>query len=773
MSGRNRGRPRGRPKGRGRGRGRACQTDDSLVTRSSRSPSARSRAEGGQHIGNTLSSFPHGIHPGAPPATFPCSLPPGVQPPGLPQSFAQISPPGISMPRASSHSKSSRHDDQSPSRVSSGMQTTLPPSQQSGFNNGRHSHESSRQLSGSKQNMESGYGRQNLDHPSGDPRYVMDHQVRPSVRKAHRQSRDFPFQEEFEPTYSGLKEKRVSMTGQRLDKDSPYSSQKQTVDKTHKEMSHRIQFQNLEPSYQKSKKDSNYFEQKHDKEQMYASRRLDRDPSYSSSRMDRDQRYTNPKHDRDPIPPAPRRGRDSPYCLQRQEASHRSSSTDSSQSAGSQYADRDTSPHYSPSPSASYHTQGVQPYMFDSRNHSGDRDSGFSKHRDYSSERYPSQNTGSFSSPAMRQSVDSFNEPTSRDIQRENPFSALTYATDSHMHPKLGCSGKAGKSNKSGNIHPSYATTASGDNIPIQRMFSYPGHPDSRLLAGSDPQTDTRMCMDSPLKKTSDQGNHGRSGSLERNFIGQSDRDKSSNRKKQTTRNQHSDVQISSYSPQSPCYLSSSDIPNDVSSASGSIRTSSSPPKFNPNRRRKNDTEANPESTEPPPLIEPMAFQQQFLKHLQEQQHQKLQEGDTQDEELQQLQREHFLQEERMRREHMKQLEKMRQNHMKEAEQVQHELSSLEQKYVEHNTKVSCIINSMSNESLQSAFSKLMEMAISSINTIHSNSRNKIPALIKCSNTPSSRSNKVPHVINIIINSRKIKMARSLQDGGNNNNSSK
>ncbi|KAL8600419.1 hypothetical protein ACOMHN_052836 [Nucella lapillus] len=712
MSGRNRGRPRGRPKGgvagRGRGRGRACQTDDYLPLRSPRPPNInnaqtcnKAQGAGRQRAGpeRAVGQLPVPNPPwGAP-------LPPVFRP------VPRLLPLPLTIPRGSAHGRSGRNDDPSPGRVSSGMQTSLQTLPHSAGLGGRHGQDSSRQASVGK---EGGYGRG--DQGGIDLRYLPDPPFRPSTRKAHRQPRDFPFQEEFQPTYSAIKEKRISGTGQRHDRESsPYVSQKQTGDKAHKDSPHRGHGQGADSVYGKQKKDAGYFER--DKEQPYSSRRVEREACYGSPRPEREACYGSPRPEREACYGSPRqerearysrqdresggrRGRDSQYGPPRHDSPQRCSSTDSSQSAESS----DTSRQGSPSPPA------CPPPGPPARHSSADRVADFSKRPDYGADRYAPL-PAPFPSSPRRQCVDAFSDPVSRD----HGFSPSPYLPDTHPYSKAACPGRPGKS---GALHAAFS---GGDALAAPRLLAYPA-----LLAGGDPEA--RLSLDLPLKRTPDPAGHGRPGSLDRAFSALADRDKASGRKKQTARSAKGDLPPAappaSYQPPSPYYVSGypADTAGSVTSAirvasdvrasrceeefapfrpgkqqgalsdpprsrrpSNSASPSLSPPPCHPSRppsppsfpskrsscrqpqsqgppsescrrsvrlahsgqadfpspgpglascpakwtsarRAKNDDDDgddddddSPDRGDPPPLIEPMAFQQQFLKHLERQ----------------------------------------------------------------------------------------------------------------------------------------------------------
>ena len=508
-------------------------------------------------------SSAHGLplspHPGAPPPGAYPYTPPSqtLQPPGLPHPPPQIQACGA-MPRVSSHGKTRHPDEQSLATVSSGTQATWHGLQFSG--SGRHSQDSpsSRPSSGSRQAVEAAYSRQSLDHPPfGDFRgHGTDHQERPSARKSHRQARDFPFLQEFEPAYNGQKEKRFSSSsssssssGQRHDKEpAGYgsqrlggSSEKALPSKYQvKDVSQRIQFENMEPTYQKQK---SYCDPRHDRDLQYANRRSERDPSYDSQRQERDQRCSGLRRDRDSFQTSSRRERDVSYGVQRVDLTRRSSSADSNHSYESQCTDRDTSPHFSPSPSTGYHPQETQPYGRESRSHSVEREAEFSKHRESSGDRYappppppplPPPTAVSFPAPAnfSRQAAGGFPEPASRHAERDAMFSASSmYGMEPHLQTKDGCSGKAGKSSKSNG----WSSGRGSSSVPGQcgqRVASYPD------LLGHEARVDGRPVTDSSWKKTAElQESHARNGSSERSVCGPSDRERSSSssRKKQTS----------------------------------------------------------------------------------------------------------------------------------------------------------------------------------------------------------------------------------------------
>ena len=475
------------------------------------------------------------------------------------------------MPRGSTHAKSGRHDDHSPGRVSSATQASWQAMQQAGFNGSRQCQDSasSRQSSGSKQSMELAYSRQALDHSFVDQRQPVEHQERPSARKAHRQPRDFPFQQEFEPTYSG-KEKRISALGTRHEKDSSsYGGQRISSEKSCKEAQHRIQFQNMEPTYQKQKKDSSYGDQRQDRVQAYSGRRQERDPSYESPRMERDPRYANSKHDRDSFAGSSRRERDS-YGSQRQCPTNRSSSSESDHSVSSQCPDRDTSPHFSPVPPPGYRSQVQQPCGPECRSHSAERDSAFNKHRDNSGERYPPSSPQfmqfSCQPNPPRQPPENFHETSSRSAQRETRFSSNMYAVDPPVQTRGGgCSTKPGKSSKSSAMHTAFGNSNCVAAVPSQygQRVSFADLQNPRYVHGPEQQGDTRAPIES-LKKVSEVlDNRLRSSSQERGLSGQCDRERSSSRKKHQPppRDQTADLNTlshssaeGSYYASSPCY---------------------------------------------------------------------------------------------------------------------------------------------------------------------------------------------------------------------------
>ena len=538
-----------------------------------------------------MTSTAHGLplspHPGAPPPgiAYPYTPPQALQPPGLPHPPFQIHPQGGSMPRGSSHGKSGHPDDESPGTISSGTQATWNSLQQSAFSGGgRHSQDSpcSRQSSGSRQAVEPPYSRQSLDHPFSDFRHGLDHPERPSARKSHRQPRDFPFLQEFEPTYNGQKEKRFSSSsssssssGQRHDKESAYGSQRLGSDKTSlskyqvKDVSHRIQFENLEPTYQKQRRElQSYCDQRQDRDPPYINRRAERDQAYDCQRQEREQRCSSLRHERDSFQTSSRRERDSGYTVQRPDPTRRSGSADSNHSYESQCTERDTSPHFSPSPSAGYRSQGTQPYGRESRSHSVERDAEFPKHRESGGDRYPPAHAvqANFS----RQPAESFPEPASRPAERDTMFEASLYGVESYLQTKNGCSGKAVKSSKSsGNISGFISAGRGGSGVPgqfSQRVSSYPD------LVGHEVRVEGRP-IDSSWKKTADmQENQSRSGSLDRSACGQSDRDRSSSsRKKQSSSSREPSADafvppLVHYSQQSS-YLPPSPYPSNGSAA--------------------------------------------------------------------------------------------------------------------------------------------------------------------------------------------------------------